>query len=77
MTGYIAGDATYAIAKAHPEYEYTFLVRTQEKADIVKKAFPKARTVIGDNDSADLLKEEASKADIVLRKLGNGITGRY
>lgn len=31
-------------------------------------AFPKVRTVQGDNDSSDLLKEEASKADIVIRE---------
>ncbi|QIW97694.1 hypothetical protein AMS68_003212 [Peltaster fructicola] len=66
VTGYIGGDAAYAIAKAHPEYEYAFLVRTQEKADVVKKAFPDCRTVIGDNDSTDLLKKEAAEADIVL-----------
>lgn len=66
VTGYIAGDASHVIAKAHPEYEYTFLVRTEEKAEAVKKAFPSARIVIGDNDSSDLLKAEAAKADIVL-----------
>lgn len=67
MTGYIAGDATHALYNAHPEYEYTALVRTQDKADLVKKAFPKIRTVLGNLDDSDLLEEEAAKADIVLR----------
>jgi len=49
------------------------LVRTQEKADLVKKAFPHVRIVLGDLDNADLLKEEASKADIVLRELGTAV----
>ncbi|KAM0708378.1 hypothetical protein Q7P35_005029 [Cladosporium inversicolor] len=66
VTGYIAGDALYALNQKHPDYEYSALVRTQEKADIVKKAFPNIRIVLGGNDDSDLLKEEATKADIVL-----------
>jgi predicted phosphodiesterase len=34
----------------------------------VTDKFPKVKTVQGDNDSSDLLKEEASKADIVIRE---------
>ena len=67
VTGYIAGDALYALNQKHPDYEYSALVRTQEKADIVKKAFPNIRIVLGGNDDSDLLKEEAAKADVVLR----------
>lgn len=67
VTGYIAGDAFYALNKAHPDYEYAALVRTQDKADIVKKAYPSVRIVLGGLDDYDLLKEEAAKADIVLR----------
>jgi hypothetical protein len=69
VTGYIAGDALYTLNQKHPDYEYSALVRTQEKADIVKKAFPNVRTVLGGNDDSDLLKEEAAKADVVLRTL--------
>jgi N-acetyl-gamma-glutamylphosphate reductase len=69
VTGYIAGDALYALNEKHPDYEYSALVRTQEKADIVKKAFPNVRIVLGGNDDSELLKEEAAKADIVLRML--------
>ncbi|KAI6890502.1 hypothetical protein KC355_g21324, partial [Hortaea werneckii] len=46
-TGYIAGDATHVLYSAHPDWEYSLLVRTQDKADILKKAFPNARTVLG------------------------------
>lgn len=67
MTGYIAGDALYALHEKYPDYEYSALVRTQEKADVVKKAFPNIRIVLGGNDDSDLLKEEAAKADVVLR----------
>lgn len=69
MTGYIAGDALYALNKKHPEYEYAALVRTQEKADIVKKAYPNVRIVLGGNDDSEILKKEAANADVVLRKL--------
>ena len=69
VTGYIAGDAFYALNKAHPEWEYAALVRTQEKANTVKKAYPSVRIVLGGLDDSDLLKDEAAKADIVLRML--------
>ncbi|GAB7354743.1 hypothetical protein MBLNU459_g5154t1 [Dothideomycetes sp. NU459] len=65
-TGYIGGDTLYALYKAHPEYSYTTVVRTPEKGKLVKDAFPGVRIVQGDNDSSDLLKEEAAQADIVI-----------
>lgn len=68
MTGYIAGDALYALYKAHPEYEYTALVRTKEKADLVQKAYPSVRIALGGLDDGEILKEESAKADIVLRE---------
>ncbi|CZT17930.1 related to nucleoside-diphosphate-sugar epimerase [Ramularia collo-cygni] len=66
VTGYIAGDALHVLNNAHPEYEYTALVRSQEKADKVKSAYPKINIVLGGLDDSSLLEEEASKADIVL-----------
>ncbi|KAI4718074.1 NAD(P)-binding protein [Aureobasidium sp. EXF-10727] len=65
-TGYIGGDTLYELYNKHPEYSYTALVRTAEKGKSVTDKFPKVKTVQGDNDSSDLLKEEASKADIVI-----------
>ena len=58
----------YRIYGEHPDWEYTCLVRTQGKADAVRRAFPKAKIVIGDLDAAELLEREAAKADIVLRE---------
>ncbi|KAF2225998.1 hypothetical protein BDZ85DRAFT_279657 [Elsinoe ampelina] len=66
VTGYIAGDATHTIYGEHPDYDYTFLVRTEDKAAIVRKAYPSAKVVLGDLDDSALLKEQSSKADIVL-----------
>ncbi|KAK5159270.1 hypothetical protein LTS14_002412 [Recurvomyces mirabilis] len=65
-TGYIAGDAIHHIYEKHPEYEYTLLIRTREKADIVKKALPKVNIVIGDLENSSLLEQQASEADVVL-----------
>lgn len=71
VTGYIGGDALYGLNHAHPDWEYSALIRTQDKADKVKTQYPKIRIVIGDLDSFDTIKDEASKADIVLRKTPN------
>ncbi|PSN72706.1 NAD(P)-binding protein [Corynespora cassiicola Philippines] len=65
-TGYIGGDALYALYNKHPDYEYAALVRTEQKAETVKKAFPNIRIVIGDLDDSKVLEEEAAKADIVI-----------
>ncbi|KAL1610333.1 hypothetical protein SLS60_001999 [Paraconiothyrium brasiliense] len=65
-TGYIGGDTLYQLYNKYPEYEYTAIVRTEEKGRQVTSRFPNVRTVIGDNDSSDLLKEESAKADIVI-----------
>jgi len=67
-TGYIGGDALYAITTAHPEYEMTCLVRNSDKGAQVVKDNPNIKLVYGDLDSVGLLETEAKKADIVCRK---------
>lgn len=68
VTGYIGGDALYALATKHPELSYTALVRSAEKAEQVRARYPFVRVVIGNLDNFDLLKREAADADIVLRE---------
>ncbi|KAL5118766.1 hypothetical protein ACEQ8H_003269 [Pleosporales sp. CAS-2024a] len=65
-TGYIGGDVLCALYDKHSDYEITALVRTEEKAQPVKKAFPNIRIVLGDLDSSKLLEEEAAKADVII-----------
>ncbi|RAK76355.1 NAD(P)-binding protein [Aspergillus fijiensis CBS 313.89] len=65
-TGYIGGDALYALVQKHPEYQYTVLVRSAEKAQAVQEQYPSARVVIGDLDNSELLEKESADADIVL-----------
>ncbi|KAI8158480.1 hypothetical protein K4K49_002651 [Colletotrichum sp. SAR 10_70] len=55
---------------SHPEWSFSALVRNQEKAAILQEAFPDVRPVFGDLDSTDVLREEASVADIVLQRPG-------
>ncbi|KAF2653896.1 NAD(P)-binding protein [Lophiostoma macrostomum CBS 122681] len=65
-TGYIGGDTLHALYEKHPEYSYSALVRSEEKGQPAKKAFPNVRLVIGDLDNSKVLEEEAAKADIVI-----------
>ncbi|KAH6622137.1 hypothetical protein C7974DRAFT_457074, partial [Boeremia exigua] len=65
-TGYIGGDALYAIANTFPDLEITALVRNSDKGAKIASQFPKARLVYGDLDSTELLTTEASGANIVL-----------
>jgi len=66
VTGYIAGDAFYALHKAFPDLEYSLLVRTQDKADKITAQYPKARIVLASLDDSETLEKESSKADIVI-----------
>ncbi|KIM94012.1 hypothetical protein OIDMADRAFT_35073 [Oidiodendron maius Zn] len=65
VTGYLGGDAIYAILKAHPEYEVTCLVRDEGKSVKVAAAHPQIRIVHGDLNDLKLVEEEAAQADIV------------
>lgn len=44
------------------------MVRNEAKGKVVTSKYPKVKTVIGDNDSADVLDAEVKKAEIVVRK---------
>lgn len=66
VTGYIGGDALFAIAKAHPEYDITCLVRNSDKGAQVASQFSTVKLVYGDLDKVDVIEEESKKADIVL-----------
>ncbi|KAJ0164487.1 hypothetical protein CTA2_882 [Colletotrichum tanaceti] len=66
VTGYIGGDVFYALFEKHPEYEYSLLVRNEERAASVRKAYPKVRIVVGTLDDADVIEKEAAAADVVV-----------
>ncbi|OHW93262.1 nucleoside-diphosphate-sugar epimerase [Colletotrichum incanum] len=66
VTGYIGGDAFYALYEKYPEYEYSLLVRNDERAAPVREAYPKVRIVIGTLHDADIIEKEAAAADVVV-----------
>lgn len=65
-TGYIGGDALFAVANKYPELEITALVRNSDKGAKVSSQYPGIRLVYGNLDSIELLETEAYMADIVL-----------
>lgn len=67
VTGYIGGDFLYALNEAHPDWDMTAMVRNSDKGAKVAQQYPNVKLVYGDLESADLLEEEASKADVVFQ----------
>ncbi|KAJ4354058.1 uncharacterized protein N0V89_005791 [Didymosphaeria variabile] len=65
-TGYIGGDALYAIPNTYPDLDITALVRTSDKGAKIASQYAKVKLVYGDLDNAELLTTEAAKADIVV-----------
>lgn len=65
-TGYIGGDALYAVANAYPDLQITAMVRNSDKGAKVAAQYAKVRLVYGDLESSDLITKEAAAADIVL-----------
>ncbi|KAE8345655.1 hypothetical protein BDV24DRAFT_125423 [Aspergillus arachidicola] len=66
ITGYIGGDAFHLIQQNHPDFEFSALIRTEDKAQQVREKYPKVRVVLGDLDDADKIAKEAAWADIVI-----------
>lgn len=68
-TGYVGGTALDHIYKAHKDYDYTLLVRNEERAKPVKAKYPTAKFVYGSLDDAAVLEKAAAEADVVVRRL--------
>ncbi|OLN82929.1 hypothetical protein CCHL11_08395 [Colletotrichum chlorophyti] len=66
LTGYIGGDAFYALHEKHPDYQYSLLVRSEERAAPVKEAYPDVRIVVGTLHDAEVIENEAPAADVVI-----------
>lgn len=69
ITGYIGGDAFHWLEQHHRDFEFSALIRTEEKAKYVKELYPNVRIVLGGLDDSETLEKEAAWADIVLRML--------
>lgn len=69
VSGYIGGHTVSRILEAHPEWNIGVLVRNSDQQKKILARWPSIETVIGSLDDRDLLIEEGSKADVVLRTL--------
>lgn len=67
-TGFIGGDALYAVQHAQPSWELTVLVRDEDKAAEIEKTFPNVKFAFGSLDEYDVIKDAAAQSDIVIRK---------
>ncbi len=65
--GYVGGDALYSLSQAHPDFEFTLLVRNEEKAKLVAGQYPNAKFVYGTLDDSEVIEKAAAAADIVVR----------
>jgi len=66
-SGFIGGDALYALEKAHPDWEFSILVRSKDSGAKIQKAHPKVNLVIGSLDDSETVANAAAAADIVVR----------
>lgn len=65
-TGYVGGDTLHVLLQAHPDWQYSILVRDRSRLGSFANEYPSIRVVEGDLGSLELLKSEAAAADIVL-----------
>lgn len=61
--------------KAHPEYDYTLLVRNEERGRLVAEKYPDVKFVYGTLDDAEVLEKAAAAADIIVRMLDRATRG--
>jgi hypothetical protein len=56
------------LEKKHPDYEYTLLVRNEDKGKEVKARYPSVKLVYGSLDDSAVIEKAAAEADIVVRQ---------
>lgn len=67
VDSFVGGEILHTLARAgHSGLHITSLVRDSSKAEQVQLAYPDVKTILGDLDDADLVKEESKAADVVL-----------
>lgn len=65
----MGGDSLYEVAKSHPKYTFSALVRSDSSAEEISAKYPELKIVRGDLDDVKTVEEESSKSDIVLSML--------
>ena len=72
-SGYVGGHLVAALHEKHPDWHLVLLVRNEDQKNLIQARYPNIEFVIGDLDSRELLIEEASKADVVLRSFSKAL----
>lgn len=57
----------FALHEAHPDYEFTLLVRNEDRARPVKDKYPAAKIVYGSLADVAVIEKAAAEADVVIR----------
>jgi uncharacterized protein YbjT (DUF2867 family) len=70
-SGYLGGNTISRLVKKHPDWDVVVLVRSEEQEKKINAAWPDAQVVVGDLDDAETLRDEASKANLVLSRLNS------
>ena len=55
--------------KAHPDYEYTLLVKNEQQAEPIKAKYPGVKFVYGTLEQSDLIRDTCLDTDVVIRRL--------
>ncbi|KAK5686039.1 hypothetical protein LTS10_002153 [Elasticomyces elasticus] len=55
VTGYIGGDLFEVLYIKHPNYDYSVSMRTQERADVITKAYPSVEVILGRFDDLECM----------------------
>lgn len=67
LDSFIGGEILHTLARAgHSGLHITSLVRDASKAQQVQSAYPEVKTILGDLDDTELIKEQSKAADVVL-----------
>lgn len=65
--GYVGGAALDTVYKGHPDYEYSVLVRDEERGKSIKAKYPDVKLLHGSLEDSDIVRDAALDADIVIR----------
>ena len=66
---FIGGDILHTLARAgYADLHITSLVRDAGRAQQVQFAYPDFKTILGDLDDTELIREQSKASDIVLSK---------
>ncbi|POS70142.1 hypothetical protein DHEL01_v211463 [Diaporthe helianthi] len=64
VTGYVGGTVFHTLVTVHPEYNITVLLRNPQPS--FSEKYPNVKVLKGDFENFELLKDAASKADVVI-----------